>query len=212
MDTRTSSRSRSTATQSVEAASGVRLQTAAGTHLLASGSVLALEIRSVRLLAPYVGLTLETTTPIIGAVLAGRVADHVDSRWLLVGLLVLLTVPIIRWLGPSASEEGNAAAIVTFAVLVPVAAVLSRVATTMVRLQPRDLRASGTVVGGLSAWATAGVLVGTFVTGFMLVPLSPVSATVLAIGVALVLVGLSVGAYLRRLSRSRIVGQLATTR
>src|SRR6202161_2897540 len=100
---------------------------------LASGAVLVLEILSVRLLAPYVGLTLETTTSIIGAVLAGialgaalggRVADRFNSRWILVGLfiggglLVLLTVPIIRWLGPSASEGGNAAAIgVTFAAL-----------------------------------------------------------------------------------------------
>ncbi len=39
----------------------------------------------------------------------------------------------------------------------------------------------------------------------MLVPLLPVSATVLAIGIALVFVGLVLGAYMRLLSRSRIV-------
>ncbi|MFI4991963.1 MAG: fused MFS/spermidine synthase [Solirubrobacterales bacterium] len=188
---------------------------------LASGAVLVLEILSVRLLAPYVGLTLETTTSIIGAVLAGialgaavggRLADRVNSRWLLVGLflggglLVLLTVPIIRALGPAASEGGNAAAVgVAFAALVPLAAVLSGVTPTVARLQLRDLRASGTVVGGLSAWATAGALAGTFGTGFVLVPLFPVSATVLAIGVALVLVGALLGLYLRLLKRATIV-------
>jgi MFS family permease len=186
---------------------------AAGLVFAASGAVLVLEILSVRLLAPYVGLTLETTTSIIGAVLAGiavgaalggRLADRMDPHRLVVGLLigggllVLLTVPIVRALGPSASEGGNLAAVgVTFAALVPVAAVLSGVTPTVARLQLRDLRASGTTVGGLSAWATAGALVGTFGTGFVLVPLLPVSTSVLAIGIALVFVGLLLGVRMR---------------
>ena len=200
---------------------------AAGLVFVASGAVLVLEILSVRLLAPYVGLTLETTTSIIGAVLAGialgaalggRTADRVNPRRLVVGLLigggllVLLTVPIIRALGPSASEGGNAAAVgVTFAALVPVAAVLSAVTPTVARLQLRDLRASGTVVGRLSAWATAGALVGTFGTGFVLVPLLPVSSSVLAIGIMLVLAGVLLGAYTRLLGPARIVGATLLT-
>jgi MFS family permease len=194
---------------------------AAGLVFLASGAVLVLEILAVRLLAPYVGLTLETTTSIIGAVLAGialgaalggRLADRTNPRWLLAalfalgGVLVLLTVPIIRALGPSASDGGNAAAVgVTFAALVPLAAVLSGITPTVARLQLRDLRASGTVVGGLSAWATAGALAGTFGSGFVLVPLLPVSATVIAIGVALVIVGGALGLYLRVLSKAALV-------
>jgi MFS family permease len=195
---------------------------AAGLVFVASGAVLVLEILSVRLLAPYVGLTLETTTSIIGAVLAGIaagaalggwVADRVNPRMLVVGLLigggllVLLTVPIIRALGPSASEGGNTAAIgVTFAALVPVAAVLSAVTPTVAHLQLRDLRASGTVVGRLSAWATAGALIGTFGTGFVLVPLLPVSTSVLAIGILLVLAGVLLGVYTRTLDAGKIVG------
>lgn len=185
---------------------------------IASGAVLVLEILSVRLLAPYVGLTLETTTSIIGAVLAGIaggaalggwLADRVDPHRLLValliggGLLVLLTVPIIRALGPSASEGGNLAAVgVTFAALVPLAAVLSGVTPTVARLQLRDLRASGTVVGRLSGWATAGALIGTFGTGFVLVPLLPVSSSILAIGGLLLLTGFLLAVHMRMLSRS----------
>src|SRR3954452_14185923 len=78
---------------------------------IAAGAVLMLEILAVRLLAPYVGLTLETTTSIIGAALAGialgawvggTVADRTEPRRLTVGLLIaggllaLLTVPIVR--------------------------------------------------------------------------------------------------------------------
>jgi hypothetical protein len=89
---------------------------------LAAGAVLMLEILSVRLLAPYVGLTLETTTAIIGAALAGIAigaavggyfADRTHTRRLIVGLLIgggllsLLTVPAVRWLGPRRSGRGR---------------------------------------------------------------------------------------------------------
>src|SRR3954452_2871370 len=87
---------------------------AAALAFVASGAVLVLEILGIRLLAPYVGLTLETTTMIIGTVLAGiaagaglggRVADRVDGRRLLSrllvagGLLAIATVPLVRALG-----------------------------------------------------------------------------------------------------------------
>jgi spermidine synthase len=184
---------------------------AAAIVFVAAGAVLVLEILSVRLLAPYVGLTLETTTSIIGAVLlgiavgaalGGWVADRTNPRRLVVGLLIgggllaLLTVPVVRWLGPSARDGGTAGALeVTFAALVPVATVLSAVSPTMARWQLRDLHASGTTVGVLSGWATAGALVGTFGTGFVLVPLLPVSSSVLAVAILLVLTGIALGAH-----------------
>ena len=84
---------------------------AAGLVFVASGAVLVLEILGIRLLAPYVGLTLETTTTIIGTVLAGiaagaalggRAADRVDARTVLPallaggGVLAIATVPLVR--------------------------------------------------------------------------------------------------------------------
>ncbi len=182
---------------------------AAALVFLASGAVLVLEILGVRLLAPYVGLTLETTTSIIGAVLAGiatgaaiggYIADRVAPRRLLTvlfvggGLLALATVPIVRALGPDARGGGDEAAFgITLLSLLPPAAVLSAVTPVVVRLQLRDLAASGTVVGRLSAWATGGALAGVFGTGFVLVPLLPVSGAVLLVGLALVLTGIVLG-------------------
>ena len=52
----------------------------------------------------------------------------------------------------------------------------------MAKLKLHDLEHTGRVVGGLSAWATAGALVGTFGTGFVLVPLMPTSTAVFATG------------------------------
>lgn len=183
---------------------------AAALVFLAAGAVLMLEILAVRLLAPYVGLTLETTTAIIGAALAGiaagaaiggQLADRTNTRRLIVGMLIaggtlaLLIVPIVHWLGPGARGGGELAALgITFVTLVPAAAALSAVSPAVAHLQLHDLHASGTVVGRLSAWATAGALLGTFGTGFVLVPLMPVSTAVLSIGAVLLLVGVGVGA------------------
>ena len=108
-----------------------------------SGAILVLEILAGRLLAPYVGVTLETYTGIIGTVLAGislgtwlggRAADRTDPRRLLGPLLVvggalaLLVVPAISLV--SALRPGSGpAAIVLFsaAAFFAPAAVLSAV-------------------------------------------------------------------------------------
>jgi MFS family permease len=200
---------------------------AAGLVFVAAGAVLVLEILAVRLLAPYVGLTLETTTSIIGAALAGIAggaavggyfADRTNTRRLIVGLLIggglltLLTVPVVHWLGPGARGEGDLPALgITLIALVPAAAVLSAVSPAVAHLQLHDLHASGTVVGRLSAWATAGALIGTFGTGFVLVPLMPVGTAVLVIGAVLVLVGIALGANSQVLSPAGIAGMAFVT-
>ncbi len=173
---------------------------------LAAGAVLVLEILGVRLLAPYVGLTLETTTAIIGAALAGiaagaaaggRAADRFDGRWLLPlllaagGLLCIAAVPLARTVGEAArGTNGLPALLIALVILFPPALVLSAVSPVVAKLQLRDLEHTGRIVGNLSAWATAGALVGTFGTGFVLVPLMPTSAAVFAIGGLLLAVAL----------------------
>ena len=190
---------------------------AAALVFVASGAVLVLEILGVRMLAPYVGLTLETYTTIIGVVLGGiaggaavggRAADRTDPRRLLAGLLIaggllaLATVPLVRALGEATEGGGDGAALVVALVaLFPPAAVLSAVTPVVVKLELSELAESGSVVGRLSAWATAGALTGTFGTGFVLVPLLPTRASVLVVGAALCVAGVATGLRLRTLSR-----------
>ncbi len=173
---------------------------------LAAGAVLVLEILGVRLLAPYVGLTLETTTAIIGAALAGiaagaaaggRAADRFDGRWLLPlllgagGLLCIAAVPLVRAFGSAArGTDAYAALGIALMILFAPAFVLSAVSPVVAKLRLHDLEHTGRIVGSLSAWATAGALVGTFGTGFVLVPLMPTSAAVFGIGGLLLAVAL----------------------
>ncbi len=155
----------------------------------ASAAVLVLEILAARLLAPYVGVTLETYTAIIGVVLAGiacgswaggRLADRATPRRLLGpeliagGLLAMATLPVVRLLG-EAGEDGGTADLALLGLLgfFPPAAVLSAVVPTVVKLQLGDLGETGAVVGRLSALSTLGALFGTFATGFVLVAALP---------------------------------------
>ena len=171
-----------------------------------SATVLVLEILAGRLLAPYVGVTLETYTGIIGVVLAGislgtwyggRLADRMDPRRILGptlvlgGALALCTIPIIRLVGGTNLGAGPVA-IVTLALVgfFAPATVLSAVSPTVVKLQLGDLDQTGRVVGRLSALGTAGAILGTFVTGFLLVAALPTRPIVIAVGVVLIAVGL----------------------
>jgi spermidine synthase len=173
-----------------------------------SAAVLVLEILAGRLLAPYVGVTLETYTGIIGVVLAGislgtwaggRAADRGNPRRILGpllmtgGALALCTIPVIRVVGAAGLGAGPVAVVgLALVGFFAPAAVLSAVAPTVVKLQLTDLDETGTVVGRLSALGTAGAIVGTFVTGFVLVAAFPSTPIVLGVGALLVIVGLVV--------------------
>jgi hypothetical protein len=182
-----------------------------------SAAVLVLEILAGRLLAPYLGVTLETWTGIIGTILAGialgtwlggRLADRVDPRRTLGPLLILggaLTLAVVPMVGIAGGMRlrSDPGGIVTFASLccfLP-AAVLSAVSPTVVKIQLRDLARTGSVVGRLSALGTAGAIAGTFLTGFVLVAAVPTRPVIIGLGIALVVAGTLLGMWLARSQR-----------
>jgi hypothetical protein len=179
-----------------------------------SAAVLMLEILAGRLLAPYVGVTLETYTGIIGTVLAGislgtwiggKTADRVDPRktlgplLILGGALALCTIPAIRLFG-GAQLNGGPVEIVVLSLVgfFAPATVLSAISPTVVKLQLGDLDETGRVVGRLSAIGTAGAIFGTFATGFVLVATVPTTPIVIGLGVVLIAGGVALWAWLGR--------------
>jgi MFS family permease len=189
---------------------------AAALVFVCSGCVLVLEILASRLLAPYVGISLETYTAIIGVVLAGiaagawvggKLADRIDPRRLvgptvaLGGLLALFTVPVVRALGNTSTEGGGGRLLtvwLTVAGFFLPALVLSAVHPMVVKLQLRDLDQTGGVVGRLSGIATVGAIVGTFVTGFLLVATTPTRTVIYAVGGFLIAIGIALTVWLAR--------------
>ena len=189
-----------------------------------SAAILVLEILAGRLLAPYVGVSLETYTGIIGTVLAGIAvgawlggvaADRVDPRRLIPVLLVvggalaIATVPIVRALGGAGGSTSVGGTLALTAVgFLPSATVLSAVPPAVVKLQLRDLGSTGATVGRLSAYGTAGAIVATFLTGFVLVAIAAVTTIIVSVGVLLVVSGLALWLAfprsLRRAARTEI--------
>lgn len=164
--------------------------------------MLVVEIVALRLLAPYLGLTLETSTMVIGIALAaiaagswagGWLADQVDPHRLLApllaisGVVVALTPATLRTTAEAA--PGLLVPVAALAVLVP-GALLSAVTPAVTKLRLTSLDETGTVVGRLSGVGTVGAIAGTVLTGFVLLSRLPVSTILLALGGLLVLSGL----------------------
>ncbi|GIG07441.1 hypothetical protein Cco03nite_41410 [Catellatospora coxensis] len=191
----------------------------------ASGVVLVLETVSLRLVAPYLGLSLQVTSAVIGvslgaiaygAWLGGWHADRRDPRRLLAPLLGLSalavagTLPVVRWLGEAlrGTSVGVVLALTAATVFVPIM-LLSAVPPMVVKLQLGDLEQTGRVVGRLSSVGTLGAVTATLVTGFILVAALPTSAIMIGAAALLALAALALGAYLHR-GRDRAAKASAT--
>lgn len=130
---------------------------------VSAAAVLMLEILSLRLVAPYAGITLTVSTAVIGfslgaiavgAWLGGFAADRWDPRKLLgpviiaAGGLMLLVVPVVRATGEAISGTDDGAVLTTAAVTVffP-ASLLWSVSPMVVKTQLGSLSRTGSVVG-----------------------------------------------------------------
>jgi spermidine synthase len=188
----------------------------------ASGAVLVLETVSLRLVGPYLGVTLQVTSSVIGIALAaiaygawlgGVLADRRDPRGLLAPALVLagiataVTLPVVRYAGEVLRGGAVSAILLLTAVAVFVPALLlSAIPPLVVKLQLGDLRNTGRVVGKLSSIGTLGAVTATLATGFILVAALPTSVILIGLAVALGTAGFAVGIYLRRRDRTALPG------
>jgi spermidine synthase len=187
---------------------------AASVTFLCSGAVLVLEIVGLRLIAPYVGVTLQTSTAVIGFALAaiaigawsgGATADRTDPRRLLAplmvagGALVVAVLPLVRFTGSlmAGADAGGVLLLAAVAVVVP-AALLSAVPPMVVKLQLASLTETGSVVGRLSGIGTLGAIAATFGTGFLLIAVLPSSVILVGTGVVTAAAGIALGLLLRR--------------
>ena len=186
-----------------------------------SAAVLVVEIVALRLLAPYLGLTLETSTLVIGIALAaiaagswlgGRAADRFAPRLLLApaigisGAAVAVTPFAVRLTG--AAAPGLLVLVSALSILVP-GALLAAVTPIVTKLRLTTLEETGSVVGRLSGISTAGAIAGTVVTGFVLISAVPVSVILVGLGVVLLAVAVVLAGWLGGWARSGQTGAAA---
>ena len=174
-----------------------------------NAAVLVVEIVALRLLAPYLGLTLETSTLVIGIALAaialgswvgGLWADRVDPRLVLAPLLaisagVVAATPFLVRAAASVADGAFLLAAAAAAIMVP-GALLSAVTPMVTKLMLTTLHRTGTVVGRLSGIGTVGAIAGTVVTGFILISRVPITWIMVGLGVVLLLAAVATAVWI----------------
>lgn len=201
---------------------------AAAAVFVSSGAVLVLEVTGLRLVGPYLGVTLQTSSAVIGIALAaiaygawtgGWLADRTDPRrligptFLLAAAATAVTLPLVRWAGEYLrGTDGSGVLLLTALAVFTPAALLAAITPLVVKLQLADVRETGRVVGRLSSIGTLGGITATLGTGFVLVAALPTSAILLSLAVALALAGSGLVAYLWRLDRRAGVAPAETSR
>jgi spermidine synthase len=181
---------------------------------VSGGVLLGLELVASRVLAPFFGSSIFVWGALIGVVLAGLsagywvggvLADRIPRPSLLLGVLALgagmiLLIPVIdravleaivEW-DPGPRLNPLLATIALFGIPSVVLATASPIA---VRLRARSVATVGSTAGRLYALSTAGSIVGTLLTAFLLIPelgtnqLLGLLATALFVAAGLVAVG-----------------------
>lgn len=160
------------------------------TIFISGAVVMILEIVGIRAFAPFFGTSIYVWTAIIGVVLTsmsagyyfgGRIADKSASihnySWLLllssvvlsmVGMLIFPVMMVISLMPLSMPLRGFVGAVVLFAAP---AFILSMTAPYALKLMLRTLEEAGKTSGKVSSLSAAGSIVGTFLAGFVFIPM-----------------------------------------
>lgn len=179
------------------------------TVFITGASVMVTELVGSRLLAPYVGTTIFVWTSLIGVILAslsvgywwgGELADKrprtsVLSYLLLAGavLLIVTTVmasPFLDWLTRLDLDIRVGATIAGMVLFAPASVLLGAVSPYAVRLRLTTVTHSGATIGRMYALSTIGSIVGTFLTGFVLLAYTSSHMILLSVGMTLVVLAL----------------------
>lgn len=179
---------------------------------MASGCTLVLELVAGRIMAPNIGVSIFTWTSIIGVVLlgislgnyaGGLVADRTDPQRTLGYLLLAggaFTLAILSLAGilPEIIDEVPFVlriVLMTTVLFVAPTFVLGMISPIVIKATLTDLSMTGSVAGRIYAFSTFGAIVGTFLTGFVLISTFGTRSIVLGVGVVLILMGLSFGKF-----------------
>jgi len=173
--------------------------------------VMILELSGSRVLGPYFGNSVYIWTSLIGIILGslsigywwgGRLADkHPSFKFLsmiilgaavCVGLITIGKEVVLQFIKQSIWDMRIAAVVATTVLFAPPGILLGMVSPYAVRLKMSGVKTSGQTVGNLYAISTVGSIVGTFLTGFLLLALMGITKLLFALALLLVLLSLVV--------------------
>lgn len=147
------------------------------------------ELVGSRVLAPYIGTSTIVWTALIGIVLlslslgyyiGGKVADR-NPRRIILSIILFLSAVSIAYTGlvkesllsllvVLVNNVYLSSIVAAFLLFSPASVFLGMISPYAIRLCLKDIKHSGRTVGGLFAIGTIGSIVGTFFSGFFLIP------------------------------------------
>ena len=173
---------------------------------------MSLELVAARTFSPHVGSSTLVWTIIIGMILifmsvgyavGGKLADkHHDirslSRFLMIAGMFISLIPILEVIVlqplskviPSLEVTAFICSVIMFGIPCMILAAISPYAVKLKEIETTDKNSIGRISGRMSAVSTIGCIIGTFLTGFVLIPLIGAKAIVLSSSIILLVLNL----------------------
>jgi hypothetical protein len=173
---------------------------------ISSACIMVLELVASRIIAPLVGTSLYTWTSIIGIVLAGIMLGNylgglLADKWAslrflgaiyllsAVACFTILAVEPINQMIPRDLPIVTKLVLLTFGLFFLPCTILGMISPIVAKLAVSDLAKTGSAVGKIYAAGTFGSILGTFATGFFLISWFGSFTVVLAVALALLMMG-----------------------
>jgi spermidine synthase len=171
--------------------------------------VMVFELVGSRVLGPYFGTSIFIWTSLIGIILGslslgyyfgGKIADKKTNYETLsfivflsavfIGLATIIKDYLIIILQLGISDIRISSVLAATILFLPASFLLGMVSPYAVKLKIEDLKTSGATVGNLYAISTAGSIVGTFLSGFYLIPYFGTNKLLIILAVTLIITSL----------------------
>jgi tetratricopeptide (TPR) repeat protein len=187
------------------------------TVFIASFCIMVIELIAGRIIARYMGVSLYTWTSVIGVVLAGisfgsylggKIADRFEakraiSRLFILASLTCVFIPILNNLLANfyIFLELSLPVRITIHVLIIFflpSCVLGMISPVVAKSALGQGFKTGKTIGNIYAWAAAGSIAGTFITGFWLIAYLGVIAVIAIVASILMVSGIVYGYYAKK--------------
>ncbi len=184
-------------------------------------AIMTFEVVGSRVLAPFVGTSIMVWSSLIGVMLlalalgywwGGKVADSnpnlkffssiIFFAAIFIGLTAFLKLPILNFIDKNMKDLRLESFLASFLLFAPGSFFLAAISPYAVKLKLINIKESGSTVGNLSAISTVGSILGTFLTGFVLVLYFGNTKIILMLSVLLLLLSLFV--YIEALRKIKI--------
>jgi len=176
---------------------------------ITGATVLIIEVTAFRIISPYFGNTLFTTSSIIGIVLGGLSSGYYLGGFLadkypkfstffflifIVGifsfLIQVFSKTILPAIGYSLDIKWGPPIVSLILFFIP-CLILGTLSPFVIKLKTLELKEIGKVSGKVFFWSTLGSIVGSFLAGFFLIPHFGISKIIISTGFLLAVIGLS---------------------